>query len=587
MLKHFYRFIFIFLFTFIYFFIYYFIFKSIFVNDYIIFPYAIHPFYISEKYPNIWEYIKISSIISCILFALIISNNIFSFYIKLSSKNDFHKKNTFFYDPNILSLFIGKNQNNEKVYIPENGLYQNILITGGIGSGKTSSLLYPITEQLIKYKNHSSSSKLSFLILDVKGNYYKYVYDVCLKCNRLDDLIIIGLNHNTRYNPLHKPHLKPQILANRLKTILTLFSPNNPETYWLDKSEQVLSEAIKLCRLYNNNYVTFTELHKIISSENYYKEKIEFLKKKFLNKELSIVEMQTLSTCIDFFENEFFNLDTRVLSILKSEISRITGVFVSDPDISEIFCSDQESLSFHSFKEVLSQGKIVVLDMNISEYSILSKILAAYLKLDFQSEILSQLSHLNSDNIRTSCFLCDEYHEYVTSSDSSFFSQSREAKCINIVATQSYTSLLNSINNPNSTKVIIQCLINKFWFRTDDSFTIDEAQKQIGKIEKEHSSCTISENAKSTNYNFLTNSFISQDSSISESINTYTKKDFLFDYNFFTQKLKTFSCLGFISDGNKILKPTQINLIPYFYNNATLPNLYTNMKGFDFNENNT
>ncbi|MBR3152151.1 MAG: type IV secretion system DNA-binding domain-containing protein [Clostridia bacterium] len=328
------------------------------------------------------------------------------------------------------------------------------------------------------------------------------------------------------------------------------------------------------------------ELHKIISYPDYYKEKIELLRKRFLNKQFSNLDMKTLSTCIDFFENEFFNLDNRVLSILKSEISRITNLFVSDSEISDIFCSSESELTFLSFKDVLKNGKIVVLDMNISEYSGLSKVIAAYLKLDFQAEILSQLSYLSSNEIRTSCFLCDEYHEYVTLNDAGFFSQSREAKCINIVATQSYTSLLNSINNPNSTKVIIQSLINKFWFRTDDSFTIDEIQKQLGKEEKRRSSITISENAKSTNYNFLTNSFVSQDSNLSESINTYNQKDFLYDSNFFTQTLKTFSCLGFISNGSEILKPSQIFLTPYFKNLPTVTNIYSNTKGFDLNENN-
>ena len=46
---------------------------------------------------------------------------------------------------------------------------------------------------------------------------------------------------------------------------------------WLDKAEQVISEAIKLCRLYNNGYVTFLELHKLITIPNYYKEKINQL----------------------------------------------------------------------------------------------------------------------------------------------------------------------------------------------------------------------------------------------------------------------------------------------------------------------
>lgn len=581
------RFIFVAFFTIIYFLIFIYFFSPIFKANSVVFPYAIHPFDISLLYPKVWSILKNTFIFSCIISGLIISNFIYSFYLRLFSKKiNLEKKvsTNFSLNPDELSLYIGKNISDESVFIPEKGLFQNILVTGGIGTGKTSSLLYPLTKQLIEFKSSNPNEKLAFLILDVKGNYHKYVSQIAKNCNRLDDLIIIGLNHDTRYNPLHKPHLKAQVLANRLKTILTLFSPNNPETYWIDKSEQVLTEAIKLCRLYNNNYVTFIELHKLISSDSYYKEKIEFLRKQFIERKLSNEQIEILYTCIDFFENEFFNLDSRVLSILKSEISRITNIFVSDPEISKIFCSPESDLSFYSFKDVLDNGKIVVLDMNISEYSMLSKIISAYLKLDFQAEILSSLSYLSSDEMRTSCFLCDEYHEYVTLSDASFFSQSREARCINIVATQSYTSLLNTLNNPNNTRVIIQCLINKFWFRTDDSFTIEEAQKQLGKEEKERSSLTISENAKSTNFNFFTNSFISQDSSLSESVNTYSQKDFLYDTNFFTQELKTFSCLGFISDGSKILYPSQIFLKPYFKDDSPEKNFYYNMKGFDLDE---
>jgi hypothetical protein len=200
--------------------------------------------------------------------------------------------------------------------------------------------------------------------------------------------------------------------------------------------------------------------------------------------------------------------------------------------------------------------------MNISEYKNLSKIIAAYLKLDFQTEVLSNLASKKYN--RTIAFISDEYHEYVTKPDADFFAQSREAKCINIVATQSYTSLLKTINNEASVKVIIQNLINKLWFRTDDSFTIEEAQKQIGKEDKEKFSRSISENAKETVYNYISNSLNSKDSSITESINSVIQHDFIFDTNYFTQELETFNCLAFLSTGSTILPPQKMHLIPYF-----------------------
>lgn len=209
-------------------------------------------------------------------------------------------------------------------------------------------------------------------------------------------------------------------------------------------------------------------------------------------------------------------------------------------------------------------GKIVVLNLNIATYKNLSKIIAAYLKLDFQTEVMNRLSYHFQNDFSPAVFISDEYSEYCTISDSQFFSQSREAKCINIVATQSYTSLLNTLNNQYAVQVIIQNLVNKLWFRTDDIFTIESAQKQIGKEDKEKYSKSISENAKETNYSYFTNSFISGNSSISESINTYFQNDYIYDTKFFTQNLENFSCLSFLSDGNKIISPQKIKLKPHF-----------------------
>lgn len=460
-----------------------------------------------------------------------------------------------------LKLIIGENETQQKIIIPENGLYQNFLITGTIGSGKTSSAMYPFTEQLMQFNRDHKKEKIGMLILDVKGNYYEQVKKYANQYQLKDDLIIIALKSNVYYNPLHKPNLKPQILANRLKNILLLFSENNTESYWLDKAEEILVECIKLCRLYNDGYVTFLELHKLITESNYYKEKINKLRNLFIESKLSKEQIYELNASLNFFQKEFENLDSRTKGILISEITRITNVFISDYDVMNTFCAPREKLSFTGFSEVIKQGKIVVLNMNISEYNSLSKIIAAYLKLDFQTEIISNLSKKTT---KTTAFICDEYDKYVTKLDGEFFSLSREAKCINIVSTQSYSSLKATLKEETQVKIIIQNLINKIWFRTDDIFTIEEAQKQTGKEEKEKNSKSISESAKQTNFNYITNTLNSKDSNISETFSTYTQNDYIFETNFFTQNLETFSALTFLSDGNKIYPPQKLNMLPYF-----------------------
>ena len=436
------------------------------------------------------------------------------------------------------------------VVIPEKGLFQNILITGTIGTGKTSSAMYPFLNQLLE-KN------IGMLILDVKGNFYSKVLELNKIYKR--KVFVIELGGKYTYNPLHKPNIKPSILANRLRTILTLFSNQNvSDTYWLDKVELFLTECIKLCRLYNNGYVTFTEVHKLVNTPNYLNEKIDVLKQRFLENKFTTSEIYDLKTSLEFFQSEFKNLDSRVLSIIQSEITRITQLFISDLEVSKTFCPCENEASFPGFCDL--GNNIVVLNMNVAEYRNLAKVIAAYLKLDFQSEVLMRLA--NPNKITPVAFMCDEYHEYATENDANFFAQSREAKCINIVATQSYTSLLSTIKNESSAKVIIQSLVNKIWFRTDDMYTIEEVQKQLGKEDKTKITRSISENAKETKYNYILKTFKSDNSSLSESLSTQIYHDFIYDFNTFSRDLKTFEAICFISTGNAILKPQLVRLIP-------------------------
>ena len=553
------------------------IFKPLYEAKEVIITYGIHPFDICSKNPDLWKIIKVTYIFTSSISFFLIGHFVYtriilklfqgfnqikskitqktnnSKNIKENTKNKNLKKS--------LNLKIGKDEDNNIVSIPESGLYQNFLITGTIGSGKTSSAMYPFTKQLLEYNSLNPTNKIGMLILDVKGNYYKQVNQYVKKYNLENDLIVLELGSNEYYNPFHQPNLKAQLVANRLKTILLLFSENNTESYWLDKAEEVLSECIKLCRLYNNGYVTFDELHNLVTIPNYYKEKITILRNLFISSKFDHKQIYELNASLNFFEKEFNNLDPRTKGILISEITRITSTFVSDFDVKNTFCSPKSKLTFTGFDEVLSKGKIVVLNMNIFEYNALSKIIATYLKLDFQTEIMKNLS---KNMVRTSAFICDEYDKFASKTDGEFFSLSREAKCINILSTQSYSSLKTTLKDEASVKVIVQNLINKIWFRTDDIFTIEEAQKQLGKEDKEKISKSISESAKETNFSYITNTLNSQNSNISESYSTYLQNDYIYEAKFFTQNLETFTALTFLSNGNIIYPPKKLKMFPHF-----------------------
>src|SRR5699024_342379 len=109
----------------------------------------------------------------------------------------------------------------------------------------------------------------------------------------------------------------------------------------------------------NNGYVTFEEIHKLISIDNYYTEKIELLKNKFVNNEFTNEDIYNLISSLNFFQKEFFSLDLRTLSILKSEITRITNIFVSDYEVYRTFNPKEKELNFFGFEDLINSGKIV------------------------------------------------------------------------------------------------------------------------------------------------------------------------------------------------------------------------------------
>ena len=142
--------------------------------------------------PIVWEKIKIIYLIFYILTSFIYSHFV---YLLLSNKKNPPTLPSYCF-PSVcdISLYIGKTENNLPIYLSKESLYQNILVTGTIGTGKTSSAMYPFTKQLIQYQSQNSNLKLGMLILDVKGNYHEKVLEYAKTFGRLDDVIVIELN---------------------------------------------------------------------------------------------------------------------------------------------------------------------------------------------------------------------------------------------------------------------------------------------------------------------------------------------------------------------------------------------------------
>lgn len=434
------------------------------------------------------------------------------------------------------SIYLGENLKNKlPIYLTYDGLYQNVLITGSIGSGKTSSAISNIMDGLLKNNTYG-------LIIDVKGNYISTLTNIARKYNKEDKIQVISMENDFKYNPINKPKLSSTELANYMIKVLKILSKgnNNSDPFWLDKSEAYIRDFITLIRAYNDNFVNFMEIHKLVTSNSYIEDKLNIIKQKILNNEYSDEKLFEINSAINNIKNEYLKLDERVIGIIKSEITRLTNIFVTNYGIYNKFCTENSTLNFFD-------SKIVILSMNIGKNRFLSKVISTYLKLDFQQQILAR----ENPNVPV-FFVCDEFQEIVNREDSNFFSISREYKAINIISVQSYNSIVNALQDERSAMVIIQNLVNKIWFRNDDMFTVKEIINQIGKEEKDIETMSYTESGQNSRYSVLNNKFKDYKTGLSKSYSVNKKDEYKFNEEYITSGLKTFEAMCFLSDGNKI-----------------------------------
>jgi len=174
-------------------------------------------------------------------------------------------------------IVLGKDFQHNDVFISQEALYQNLCITGSIGSGKTSGAVLNIARQLIR-------GNIGGVILDIKGNMADKINVICEKEGRKEDLKVISSESNN-YFELIPENVSFLEVANTLKQVISLISPtNNTDTYWLDKVENVLQNIFIIIEYYNKRK-SLMELHKMITNNDYMMEKIKECKEKLLKGE--------------------------------------------------------------------------------------------------------------------------------------------------------------------------------------------------------------------------------------------------------------------------------------------------------------
>jgi hypothetical protein len=86
--------------------------------------------------------------------------------------------------------------------ITERGLFTGTGTAGVVGTGKTSACMYPCVEPLIAYRVRDPARQVGGLILEVKGNFGRYVRDL-LRIRTVPTTTSRSASPQYSDNPLH------------------------------------------------------------------------------------------------------------------------------------------------------------------------------------------------------------------------------------------------------------------------------------------------------------------------------------------------------------------------------------------------
>ena len=265
------------------------------------------------------------------------------------------------------------------------------------------------------------------------------------------------------------------------------------------------------------------------------------------------------------------------------EVSVFLSLFDDNPKVKRLFCPpkecyDQEANAdfgygkpLPSFSWLIENGRVCALNFPISMNPGLAKAIGVMMKLDFERAVLNRIPQMETDPeryFRQVLFLCDEYQHFATvgenepTGDEKFFSLSRQAKCIPIVATQSISSLKSTL--PNETwRTLLQTFRTKIFLALSDDYSAKIASELCGREDQLKIAYNVAETGHDTRISFVTGKAISNKANITTSKSYIQQSDYRFDMKTFTE-LRNAQSITVAYDGINPMPPTFCYLKPYY-----------------------
>ncbi|RDI37984.1 hypothetical protein AQULUS_24930 (plasmid) [Aquicella lusitana] len=356
---------------------------------------------------------------------------------------------------------------NQQVALTLEDACQNVLVLGGIGSGKTTCVMQPLLLQCLD--QHCGG-----LIFDIKGDVKEAVSQFAAATNR--NLVILGPHHR-RMNLIEG--LTPEVAASFLKSAFLLGNKGNVDSFWVDTASELCRNTLGMLSFLPKRY-DLQSLHQYL---------FELDSQETINNEIDALlpilpekKARLLKTYCNYHDLIFSHFDAKIKSGVNATIAQALAPF-NHPDLLDAFCS---SHSEPAKMEDILNGCVYLVDMPLSIWGLGGKVAYTFIKLRFFNLMQNRNQHPTQNKNNPVFFMCDEYQEIVSAnrdglSDLNFWDKSRSSKTIGIISSQSIASFYAALGSHDLAHALLQNFRQKLCLRTEDPVTLDFMERLVGR----------------------------------------------------------------------------------------------------------
>ena len=366
-------------------------------------------------------------------------------------------------------------------------LFQNALVFGQPGSGKTVSVLNAMLDGLLA-STHGAALPIAGLVLDPKGDYRGKLERLCASHGRSGDLLILdpdawatqgGTAASIAWNPLDSYDDALEIAA-RFITVLKMLGLHAQDSFFLDAARTVIRHAISLLRASaTGGPPALHEIRQLVSDAGHGEEG------GFYDRRCGTILMRfpqthtippAVAAAIGYFEGEFRVMPERQRAGVVGTLTQLLDELEVEP-----VRAVMSGASTMRIADMLDSGKIFYVAMPLARRPRLAMIVSTLIKLEFQNAVLRRV-----DKPRPSFFLCDEFQSFFTAGegtgDSDFFQLSRQSRHANVVAAQNVSAFYKRTRNRDEVKNLFGNCAVKLFLRNTEAETNAWASALFGEV---------------------------------------------------------------------------------------------------------